>query len=155
MAGKVRPIPEGLHAITPQLSIDGCAEAMELYKKAFNAEETSRAPDPSGKKVWHASMRIANSTFFINDVFPDMGSGATKTQMWLYCDDVDFAYKRAVDAGLKVAMPLADMFWGDRMGTLVDKWGNQWSLAQHIKDMTPEEQKKAGEEFAAKMKAKK
>jgi uncharacterized glyoxalase superfamily protein PhnB len=155
MAGKVRPIPEGLHAITPALAMDGCAEAMELYKKAFNAVETSRAPDPTGKKVWHASMRIANSTIFLNDADPAMGATANTTRLWLYCDDVDFAFKRATDAGLKVKMPLADMFWGDRMGTLVDKWGNEWSLAQHIKDLTPDEMKAAQDAFVAEMKKKK
>lgn len=145
-----RAIPEGLHSITPQLSVDGAAEAMEFYRKAFGAEEVSRAPDPSGKKIWHAAMRIGNSQFFVNDVFPDMGGTANVTRLWIYAENVDAAFKRATDAGAKVAMPLADMFWGDRIGAVTDRWGNQWNLAQHIRDMTPEEMKKAQDEFVAK-----
>ena len=150
-----KAIPEGLHTVTPQLNIDGCAEALAFYQKAFGAEETSRAMDPSGKKIWHASMRIGNSTLFLNDVFPDMGSKPTEARLWVYVDGVDAAFKRAVDAGCKVEMPLADMFWGDRMGALKDRWGNQWMLSQHVKDMSPEEMKKAGEAMAKEWAAKK
>jgi hypothetical protein len=67
-------IPEGLHSVTPAMTIDGCAEAIEFYKKAFGAVEIDRAPDPSGKKIWHAQIRIGNSAIFVNDVFPEMGS---------------------------------------------------------------------------------
>ena len=146
---KARPIPEGLHSVTPQLTLKGCAEAIEFFKKAFGAVELSRAIDPSGTKVWHAALRIGDSTIFCNDDFPEMGSGPKTSQLWIYGDDVDARWKRAVDAGAKVLMPLGDMFWGDRMGTLGDAWGNQWSLSQRIKEMTPEEMKKAGEAFAA------
>jgi uncharacterized glyoxalase superfamily protein PhnB len=148
---QVKSIPEGLHSITPQLTIDGCAKAMDWYKKALGAEEISRAPDPSGSKVWHASMRIGNSTFFLNDAFPDMGGGPHMTSLWLYTDDVDDTFKRAVDAGAKSVMAPSDMFWGDRTGTLMDPFGNRWTVAKHIKDMTPEEMKKAQEAFVASM----
>jgi PhnB protein len=151
----VKAVPEGMHTITPQLAIDGCDKAIEWFQKAFGAELLSRAPDPSGKKVWHASLRIGNSVIFVNDVFPEMGGGAQTASLWLYTDNVDQAWKRAVDAGGKTAMPLADMFWGDRLGQLVDPFGNKWNLAQHIKDMTPDEMKKAGDEFAAQMRNKK
>jgi uncharacterized glyoxalase superfamily protein PhnB len=146
---KVRPIPEGMHSVTPQLTLKGCSEAIEFYKKAFGAVEISRAIDPSGAKVWHAALRIGDSTVFCNDDFPEMGSSPSGSQLWIYGDDVDGRWKRAVDAGAKVVMPLADMFWGDRMGVLTDRWGNQWSLSQRTKDMTPEEMKKAGDAFAA------
>jgi uncharacterized glyoxalase superfamily protein PhnB len=142
------PIPEGLHSITPQLSVDGAAEAIAFYQKAFGAEEITRAPDPSGKKIWHAAIRIGNSQLFINDVFPEMGSKANQSQLWLYSAGVDAAFQRAVDAGCKVMMPLADMFWGDRMGALTDKWGNQWMLSQHVKDLSPVEMKAAEAEVA-------
>jgi uncharacterized glyoxalase superfamily protein PhnB len=146
-----KPIPEGLHTLTPQLTVDGAAEAIEFYKKAFGAEERSRAPDPSGKKVWHAELRIGTSAFFINDAFPDMGGGAHPTALWLYSADADALFKRASDAGAKVLMPMMDMFWGDRTGTVQDKWGNKWTIGKRVKDMTPEEMKKAGEAFAASM----
>jgi uncharacterized glyoxalase superfamily protein PhnB len=147
-----KAIPEGLHSVTPALCVDGAAEAIEFYKKAFGAEERMRAPDPSGKKIWHADFRIGNSVVFINDTFPEMGGGPNKTRLWIYTENVDALFKRATDAGCQVKMPLGDMFWGDRMGVLVDKWGNEWSLAQHVKDMTPAEMKAAQDAFVASMK---
>ena len=149
---KVRPVPEGMHTLTTQLAVDGAAEALEFYKRAFGAEELSRAPDPSGKKIWHSAVRIGDSTLFVNDVFPDMGGGPQHAHLWLYTDNVDAAWKRAVDAGCTIRMPLSDMFWGDRMGTVSDRWGNQWSLSQRIKEMTPDEMKKAQDAFVAQMK---
>jgi uncharacterized glyoxalase superfamily protein PhnB len=150
--GQVKAVPEGMHTLTPQLTIDGCDKAIEWYGKAFGAELQSRAPDPSGKKVWHAAMRIGNSVFFLNDTFPDMGGHAQPASLWLYTDNVDQWFKRATDAGAKVMMPMADMFWGDRMGTVIDPFGNRWSISQRMKDMTPAEMQKAGEAFAASMK---
>jgi len=94
-------------------------------------------------------MRIGNSVFFLNDVFLDMGEPAHPAALWLYIDEVDKAWKRAVDAGAKVTMPLSDMFWGDRTGTVVDPFGNRWSLAQRIKNMTPLEMKQAQDAFVA------
>jgi uncharacterized glyoxalase superfamily protein PhnB len=144
-----RAIPEGLHSVTPSLTIDGCAEAIEFYKKAFGAVEVQRAPDPSGKKIWHAQIRIGDSAVFLSDAFPEMGSTPGSGSLWIYTDNVDAAFQRAVDAGAQVRMPLADMFWGDRMGSLVDRWGNRWTLAQHAKDLSPEEMKRASEQAAA------
>jgi len=146
---QVKAVPEGMHTLTPQLTIDGCDQAIDWYKSAFGAELEERAPDPSGKKVWHASMRIGNSVFFLNDAFPDMGGPAQPASLWLYTDEVDKAWKRAVDAGAKVTMPLSDMFWGDRTGTIVDPFGNRWHLAQRIKNMTPLEMKQAQDAFVA------
>ncbi len=151
----VSAIPQGMHTVTPALTIKGCAEALELYKRAFGAEEMSRVPDPSGKLIWHAMLRIGDSPIFLSDEIPGMGSPARPTQLWLYVDGVDNAFKRATSAGCKVLMPLADMFWGDRMGKVGDKWGNEWALAQHIKDMTREEMDKAQKAFIAEMSKKK
>jgi uncharacterized glyoxalase superfamily protein PhnB len=147
-----RAIPEGMHSLTPQLTVDGAAAAMEFFKKAFGATEIQRAPDPSGKKIWHASMKLGDSTFFVNDEFPEMGGHKNTTRMWFYTEGVDAAFKRAVDAGCKPAMPVADMFWGDRLGAVIDPWGNQWTIATHVKDMTPDEQKQAADAFIASMK---
>src|SRR5262249_20738531 len=117
-----KAIPDGIRTLTPQLAVDGCAEAIEFYKKAFGAEELRRANDPSGKKIWHAELKIGDSIFFINDTFPEMGGTASKSSMWIYSENVDSAFKRAVDAGATVKMPLADIFWGDRTGQVTDKW---------------------------------
>jgi PhnB protein len=145
-----KPIPEGIRTLTPQLSMDGCAEAIEFYKKAFGAEEIHRAPDPSGKKIWHAQLKIGDSMLFLNDTFPEMGGAASKASIWVYSDNVDKAFKRAVDAGAQVKMPLADMFWGDRTGQVTDKWGNSWNFAQHMRDVSPDEMKRATEELGKK-----
>jgi uncharacterized glyoxalase superfamily protein PhnB len=149
---KVNAVPQGLHAVTVQLTVEGAADAIAFYQKAFGAEPGMVAPDPSGKKIWHAEFRIGDTCLFINDAFPEMGGGANVTRVWLYSQDVDALWKRATDAGAKVKMPLGDMFWGDRMGTVVDAWKNEWTLAQHIKDMTPAEMKAAQDAFVASMK---
>jgi uncharacterized glyoxalase superfamily protein PhnB len=150
-----KAIPEGLRSITPQVAVEGCADAIEFWKRAFGAQEVMRAPDPTGKKIWHSQLKIGDSAFFANDVFPEMGTRATPASLWIYTDGVDAAYKRAVDAGCQVKMPLADMFWGDRMGTVMDKYGIQWTIAQHMKDLTPEQIKKAQDEFVKTMQPKK
>jgi uncharacterized glyoxalase superfamily protein PhnB len=147
------PIPEGLTALTPQLNIDGANEAIQFYVKAFGAEELMRAPDPSGKKIWHAVLRIGGAQFFVNDHFPEMGGTISHSAFYIYLDGVDAAFQRAVDAGAKVRMPLADMFWGDRLGTVIDPWGNQWTLAQHVKDLTPAELQQAQDAAVAAMNA--
>jgi uncharacterized glyoxalase superfamily protein PhnB len=146
-----KPIPEGLHSITPNLVVDGAAEAIEFYKRAFGAEELMRAPDPTGKKVWHANLRIGDSCFFVNDTAPEMGATATPSSLWIYAPDVDAAFARATKAGAKPSMPPQDMFWGDRMATVIDKWGTRWNLATHVKDLTPDEMKKAQDAFVAEM----
>lgn len=143
------PIPAGLHALTPQLTVDGAADAIAFYEKAFGAEETERSLDPSGKKIWHATVRIGNSHLYVNDAMPDMGGKPTTLNVWLYVSDVDAAFKRAVDAGATVTMPLQDVFWGDRTGSVTDRWHNTWNIAQRIQDMTPEQMKKAQDEFVA------
>ena len=150
-----RGIPEGLHSVTPALTVEGCAEAIETWKKAFGAEEMMRAPDPSGKRIWHAAVRIGDSTFFCNDYFPEMNAGTPRqARLWLYLGDVDPAFKRAKSAGLEVVMEPGDMFWGDRICELHDRWGNQWIIAQRVKELSAAEVKKAQDEFVAKMQKK-
>ncbi len=148
----VQPIPAGYHTITAQLSIDGAAKAIAFYEKAFGAEVKDQAPDPSGTKVWHAALRIGTSMIFVNDVFPDMGAAASQSSLWLYVSDVDASFKRAVEAGAKPVMPPNDMFWGDRMGQVVDPFGQKWTIATRVKDMTAAESKAAAEAFVAQMK---
>jgi len=150
------PIPKGYHSITAQLSVENAAAAIEFYKKAFGAEQLDFAPDPSGKKVWHAALRIGDSMIFVNDVFPEMGgtnlAGPSQSTQWLYVNDCDAVFKRAIDAGAKELMALNDTFWGDRMGHVVDPFGQKWTIATHKKDMTPEEMKAAADAFVASMK---
>ena len=150
-----RGIPEGLHSVTPALTVEGCADAIKTWKKAFGAEEVMRAPDPSGKRIWHAAVRIGDSTFFCNDYFPEMMAGAPRqARLWIYLGNVDQAFQRAKGAGLKVVMEPDDMFWGDRICELHDRWGTQWVIAEHVKDLSPAEMKKAQDEFVARMKNK-
>ena len=106
----VQAIPPGLHTVTPSLVVDGCAEAIEFYKKAFGAVELARAPDPTGTKIWHAEIRIVDSTIFLNDAAPEMGSVAHVSSLFMYWEDVDAAFRRAVEAGAQVKMPPADVF---------------------------------------------
>ena len=148
----VKAIPAGYHTITAQLAIEGAAKAIEFYQKAFGAEVKDKAIDPTGKKIWHAALQVGDSMLFVNDVFPEMGGSPSNSNLWLYVNDVDTSYKRAVDAGAKSNMPPADMFWGDRMANLTDPFGQKWTLATHVKDMTPDEMKKAEAAFVASMK---
>ena len=152
---KVSAIPQGLHSLTPSFTLEGAAQAIEFFSQAFGAETLNRVPDPSGKKVWHAMLRIGNSVIFLNDTFPDMPSKPMPMRLWLYGEDVDAAFKRATGAGARTVSPPTDMFWGDRVAEVSDKWGNAWVLAQHVRDLSPEEMKKAGDDFVASQKTKK
>ncbi len=144
MAKAKQPIPDGFHTVTPHLIMKDAAGAIEFYKNAFGAEETSRVPGPDGK-IMHAELKIGSSMLMIADEFPDMGSrgpqsiGGSPVTLHIYVDDVDALFDRAVKAGGKVTMPLADMFWGDRYGRLEDPFGHQWSIGTHTEDLTPEE----------------
>jgi len=144
MAKPGKPIPEGFHTVTPHLTMKNAGEAIEFYRKAFGAEEVARMPGPGGS-VMHAEIRIGDSPIMLNDEFPEHGArgpktiGGTPVSIHLYVNDVDALFDRAVKAGAKVTMPIADMFWGDRFGKLEDPFGHQWSLATHKEDVTPEE----------------
>ena len=144
MAKPGKAIPEGYHTITPHLIVKGAAEAIEFYKNAFGAEEVMRMPGPDGM-IMHSELRIGDSHFMLNDEFPNFGKmgpksiGGTAVTIHLYVSDVDALYARAVKAGAKATMPIADMFWGDRYGQIEDPFGHQWSLATHKEDLTPEE----------------
>lgn len=156
MATTTHPIPAGYNTVTAQLSVLDAAGAIEFYKKAFGAEEVDRALDPSKTKVWHCSLRLGTSMVFVNDVFPEMGSpDPSRSAMWLYVQDVDAAFKRAVEAGAEVTMPVMDMFWGDRMGQVKDAYGQKWTIASKVKDMTPDEIRQAEAAFIAAMHSKK
>lgn len=148
----VKPVPEGFHTITPQLTLADAAKAIEHYKKALGAVELARNADPSGKKIWHSMLKIGDSMIFVNDNFPDMGGSISSSSLWLYVTDVDASFKRATEAGFTAKMPPADMFWGDRMAHVGDPYGQLWTLATRTKDLTPAEMKAAEEKFIAQTK---
>ncbi len=139
-----RPIPEGYHSVSPALAVDGAADAIDFYKRAFGAKERSRMPGPEGK-VAHAELEVGDSVVMLSDPFPHSSVkaptelGGTTVGLFVYVEDVDAVFRQAVDAGATVTMELEDMFWGDRFGTLTDPYGHSWSLATHVEDVPPEE----------------
>ncbi|HEV2611348.1 MAG TPA: VOC family protein [Noviherbaspirillum sp.] len=141
---QVKPVPEGMHTVAPHLVCDGAADAIEFYKKAFGAVEIDRLPGPHGKLV-HAMIRIGDSPIMLVDEFPEWGSFGPRSlkgspvTIHLYVENADALFQRAVDAGAKVVMPINEAFWGDRYGKLEDPFGHQWSVAKHVRDVTPEE----------------
>ena len=140
----VKPIPDGMHSLTPHLICAGATDAIDFYKKAFNAVEVSRLPGPNGK-LMHAMLMIGDSALMLNDEFPEWGGFGPKSlkgssvTMHLYVNDADAAFAQAIAAGAKVTMPIADMFWGDRYGMLEDPFGHKWSIATHQRDLTHQE----------------
>ena len=156
-AKRVRPVPAGYHTVTPYLTVDDGARAIEFYVRAFGAREKDRMPGPGGK-IMHAELRIGDSVVMLSDEFPGMSSarapkalGGTTGGLFLYLPDVDAAFRRAVEAGCKVLMPVTDMFWGDRFGKLEAPFGNQWSLATHKEDVSPREQAERAKSAMAKL----
>ena len=151
MAKQAQAIPKGYHTVTPHLVVAGAAKAIDFYKKAFGAEEIMRFPTPDGE-IMHAELKIGDSVIMLGDEMPDGGKspktlGGTPVGFFIYKENVDAAWKQAIAAGAQQRVPLADQFWGDRSGCVEDPFGHKWWLAQHVKDLTPEEIRKAAEEF--------
>ncbi len=154
MAKAKSAIPEGFHTVTPQLTLESAAQTIDWYKKALGAEEVSRAVGPDGK-IAHAELRIGNSRIMVNDAM--MGSkgprtlGGSPSSLWIYVEDADALFNRALAAGGKVPPgpmgPMQDQFWGDRCGTFKDPEGYTWTIATRKEDLTPEEMKRREEEF--------
>jgi PhnB protein len=156
MAKNAPSTPKGYHTVTPSLFVAGAAKALDFYKKALGAEELMRFEGPDGK-IMHAEFKVGDSIVMLADEMPDQGGrgpksiGGTPVSFFVYGDNVDAAWKRAVDAGAKEIVPLADQFWGDRTGCVVDPFGHQWWLAQHVEDLTPEQIRKNAEAFFSQM----
>jgi PhnB protein len=154
MMAKVKAVPQGYRTITPNLVCRDSAAAIEFYKKVFNATEKVRMQGPDGK-IAHAELQIGDSSIFLNDPMQH-GPGTERpaspslTHLHLYLENVDDFYNRAVDAGAKIIMPLQDMFWGDRYGLVEDPFGQRWSMATHIEDVSSEEMKKRQKAMFAK-----
>lgn len=149
---KVDPVPNGMHTVTPHLVCAGAADAIEFYKKAFGAVEYCRIPTPDGK-IMHAAVGIGDSMVMLVDEMPDWNClgpnarGGTSVTIHLQVADSDAVFAQAVKAGATVKMPLDDMFWGDRYGIVTDPFGHAWSIATHVRDVSPEEMQKASQEM--------
>lgn len=148
----VKPIPEGMHTVTPHLVCKGATKAIEFYREAFGAIEIARHTTPDGK-ILHAAIQIGDSPVMIVDEFPDWKCLGPETlngspvTLHLYVEDADAVTQRAIKAGAKEVMPLQDMFWGDRYGKLEDPFGHCWSVATHKRDVSPDEMARAAREM--------
>jgi PhnB protein len=142
-----RPIPENYPLVTPYLAIDGAADAIEFYKKAFGATERMRMDAPGGK-IGHAEIEIQGGLIMLADAFPDMNFrspqslGGSPVTIHIYVKDVDTFCARAAEAGATITRSVADQFYGDRSCQLRDPFGHTWSIATHIEDVSPEEMQK-------------
>jgi PhnB protein len=144
-----KPIPDGFSTITPHIIVPDGAKAIEFYKKALGAQENERA-------VMHAQLKIGNSMLMLGSEHPPecvspKGRGGTSVSLYLYVENADAAFERAVKAGCTVKMPMSDQFWGDRYGQVEDPFGHQWSLATHKQDLTKEQVAANAKTFFAKM----
>jgi PhnB protein len=149
MAKAAKPVPDGYHTITPQLTLDDAAGTIEWYKKAHGAEELGRSPGPDGR-IMHAEIRIGDSRVMVNDVMMGKGPrelGGSPASMWLFVEDSDALFNRAVGAGAKVSMPMTDQFWGDRAGAIADPAGYTWWIATRKEDFTPAEMRQRADDF--------
>ena len=148
----MKSIPEGYHTVTPTFVFKDSRKALEFYKKALGAVELFVMPGPGGKGVMHASVKIGNSNIMMSDEDRDMPCrsaetlGGSPVSFYLYVEDADAAFKKAVTAGASMQTPLQDAFWGDRLGTVKDPFGYAWTFATHTRDLTPEQIAKGAEE---------
>ena len=147
-----KPIPDGYNSVTPYLVVDDAKRAIEFYRDAFGAEEKFRLP--MGERIGHAEIKIGDSFVMLADEFPEMGHlgpnarGGPTSSIVLYVEDVDQSFTKALDAGAKEDRPIENQFWGDRMGTLTDPFGHQWSLATHVEDVPEAEMQTRMEQFS-------
>ena len=149
----IKAIPEGFHSITPYLVFKDARKAIEFYKQSFGAQERFAMPGPDGKGVMHAEIKIGNSIIMMGEESPQQScksaetTGSSPISFYLYLENVDEAFPTALGAGAKVHMPVQDMFWGDRAGSVQDPFGYSWTLASHNKDLTPEEIQQGAQAF--------
>jgi PhnB protein len=150
MAAQVKAIPDGYPTITPYLIVRGAAAAIDFYRTAFGATERLRMDAPGGT-IGHAELLVGGSLIMLADEMPEMGwssppaIGGTPVSLHLYVEDVDAVVERALAAGAALSRPVADQFYGDRLGTVVDPFGHVWSIASHIEDVPPEEMRRRAE----------
>jgi PhnB protein len=154
MAKAKRAVPEGLHTVTPMLTLENSSQAIAWYVKALGAEELSRSAGPDGKIV-HAEIRIGNSHIMLHDAMMDAkgprAMGGSPISLWIYVEDADSLFKRATSAGAQVAGgpmgQMTDQFWGDRCGTIIDPEGYYWTIATRKEDVPPQEMQQRMKEW--------
>lgn len=150
-------IPEGFHSVTPMCVFKDARRAIEFYKRAFGAEALFVLPGPDGEGVMHAEVRIGDSIIMMGEEHPQEACrsaeaiGGSPVSFYIYVEDADAAFRRALDAGAESRMPVEDMFWGDRAGSVQDPFGYSWMLATHSKDLTPQQVQEGARAFYAKM----
>ena len=141
----VKPIPDGYPRVTPYLIVDGAAEAIDFYTSVLGATQRGDRMDMPDGKVGHAELALGDSVIMLADESPDMGAvgprtvGGTPVTIYVYVEDVDDVFGKAIAAGAKESSPLTDQFYGDRSGQFEDPWGHRWSVATHVEDVPPEE----------------
>src|SRR5262249_15533491 len=145
MAKSTKPIPEGLHSLTPQIVAKDAARALEIYQRAFGAEVQGKMFGPDGKTLMHSHVRIGDSILFVAEAG---FAPASASNIFLYVPDVDAVAAKATQAGFKTLAPVADMFWGDRWGQVQDPFGNVWQIATHVEDVSPEEMQRRAQAAA-------
>lgn len=141
----VQPIPEGYHAVTPYLAVDGADRLLEFVKQAFGAEETVKMPTPDGK-IGHAEVKIGDSIVMLSDASTGDQGVAMPGMIHLYVEDADATYGRALAAGGTSMREPTDQFYGDRMAGVKDPVGNHWWIATHVEDVPPEEMARRAQE---------
>ncbi len=150
-------IAAGFHSVTPMIMYKDARKAIEFYKRAFGAAERFSMPGPDGKGVMHAELMIGNSIIMLAEENPQNPcksaetAGGSPVSFYIYIENSDEAFGKAVDAGAEIKMPVQDMFWGDRAGTVQDPFGYNWMLATHTKDMTSREMEEGAKAFFAQM----
>jgi uncharacterized glyoxalase superfamily protein PhnB len=151
-----KAVPDGFNTLTPHIIVQDAAKAIEFYKKAFGAQEITRHMSPDGKAVMHAQLKVGNSMLMLANEFPPMcvspkARGGTSVTLHVYVENADTWFDRAVKAGCKVKMPLADQFWGDRYGQVEDPYGHIWSIGTHKQDLTEQQINEGAKAAFAKM----
>ena len=145
MADSVKPVPAGYHTATPYLVVRGGARAIDFYKKAFGAQERFRLSRGDSGGIAHAEIAIGDSHVMLADESPEAGSrspeslGGSPASVFLYVEDVDDVFRKAVAAGAKPTLTPQNMFWGDRYAKVSDPFGHQWQIATHVEDVPPAE----------------
>ena len=155
MANTIKPVPKDYHTVTPCLSLKNSLDAIEFYKKAFGAEELGIYPSLDGKSTMHAAIKIGNSIIMMGDENPEQNCksaetlGASPVSLYVYVENSDSLFQQALDAGAEVVMPMGDMFWGDRCGSLKDPFGYTWTIATHTRDLSEIQMNDEAEAFFA------
>jgi PhnB protein len=140
------PIPDSYRRITPCLTVQGAAKALEFYAAVFGATERMRMPGPGGS-IAHAEIQIGDSVLIVEDEDPRRGTNApppgglpgSPSYLYIYVEDVDAVIARAVELGAALQRPAEDQFYGERDGHIVDPFGHAWTVASHVEDVTPDE----------------